>query len=165
MKRFLVLVGMLLCVLMINAQYVEKKHQFGIELGVGGNGMTAVDFGLRWQTNFHPNVSWDVLTVKAVGCPEELGSTITPQVMTGIHLTSPEFAGMSAYVIARCGYGYWVEGESGDVCFEVGAGINLTKHVYIGYVFNHQSGDGDSYDYKYVDYTANYHAARIGFLF
>ena len=93
MKRFLVLVGMLLCVLMINAQYVEKKHQFGIELGVGGNGMTAVDFGLRWQTNFHPNVSWDVLTVKAVGCPEELGSTITPQVMAGIHLTSPEFAG------------------------------------------------------------------------
>lgn len=189
MRKILLFVGMFLCCFVLQAQDWSfsngsddsdvKKNQFAVELGVGGTGEVAVDLGFRWQMNLYPNIGWDVLTLKAYAAPDDLGATVTPQLMTGIHLTSPEFVGLTGYLIGRAGYGYWIDREAGGFCFEVGAGINVTKHMYIGYAYNHQKGNYEATFYKKgsggkytttlytedVDYKVNYHSFRIGFYF
>lgn len=180
MRKLFVVMGLLLCCMVVKAQDDDlKKNQWAVEAGVGGTGVTTIDLGVRWQMNFYPNVAWDVLTVKALAAPDSFSETIMPQVMTGLHLTSPKFVGMSAYFIGRAGYGYWIDKEAGGFCFEVGGGINVTKHIYVGYAYNHQKG---TYDYTYFkkgsggkysgtlhtaeeDYKSDYHAFRIGFYF
>lgn len=172
--------SLLLCCMVVKAQDDDlKKNQWAIEAGVGGTGDVTIDLGVRWQMNFHPNIGWDVVTLKALTSPDRFKETLMPQVMTGLHLTSPKFAGMSAYFVGRAGYGYWIDQEAGGFCFEVGGGINVTKHIYVGYAYNHQKG---TYDYTYtkqgsggkysttlhtaeMDYKTNYHAFRIGYYF
>lgn len=137
--------------------YETPRHQFGIELGVGGAGDLCVDFGLRWQANFNEYIAWDVITVKAVADVEEdFSETITPEILSGLRLISPDFGGMTAYVNGRVGYAHNFDMEEGGFTYEVGAGLNVTRHIYVGYAFNH---------IKIDESDANYHAFRVGFLF
>lgn len=95
MKKSFILCGLLLCTVLVNAQKDEKKNQWAVEAGIGGNGATTVNLGVRWQRNFHPYVAWDVLTLNVVAPTENLSEMLMPQLMTGVHLLSPEFTGIS----------------------------------------------------------------------
>lgn len=136
--------------------YETKRHNWGIELGVGGTGSFTIDVGFRWQMNLHEFVSWDVLTLKALVAPEYFTETITPQLMTGIHLNSPQFFGISAYLLGRGGYGRWIDAKTGGFCLEIGAGLNVTKHISVGYAYDQQKSN---------EFKMKYNAFRIGFLF
>lgn len=164
MRRFALIICILLYGIAVKAQDWDfgdsgnddvRRNQFGIELGVGGTGDITVDLGLRWQMNIHPNIGWDVLTLKAITVPDYLEDSITPQLLTGLRLTSPSFSGLTAYLTGRAGYGYWINGEEGGFCYEIGAGVNVTKHISLGYAYNRQDGN---LDFKY-------HAFRVGFSF
>lgn len=137
--------------------YETKRNNFGIELGVGGTGDVTVDLGIKWQTNLHEYFAWDVLTVKALADVENnFSESITGEALTGIRLISPEFAGLTAYVNGRAGYAFNFDASEGGFAFEVGAGVNITRNIYLGYAYNHFKIDGAK---------TKYNAFRIGFLF
>lgn len=136
--------------------YESDRHNFGIELGIGGTGDLSVDLGIRWQMTLHENIAWDVITLKAVADVENnFSESITPELMTGIRLISPDFAGLTAYANGRLGYAYNIDADDGGFAYELGAGINVTRNIYLGYVYN---------GFKIGDGKVNYHALRIGFL-
>lgn len=170
MKKLLVLLSAVLCVLSVNAQYYdEKKNEWALEAGVGGTGSTAVNLGLRWQHNFHPYIAWDVLNLNAVAPTDDFGQVV-PQLMTGLRLKSPEFAGLKLYAIGHVGYGVNVDDtDLHGLVFEVGGGIQLTEHFYVGYAYNHQ--DLGTIEVRNGKHTSSekreskYHAFRIGWIF
>lgn len=174
MKKGLFLLALLCCVTITNAQTIEKKNQWAIEAGVGGNGATTINLGIRWQRNFHPYVSWDILSANFVSNIDMISDVIMPQIMTGIRLYSPSFSGMKVYAIGRAGYGGSVcsnEDYQGDgIVFEVGGGLHLNKHLYIGYAYNHQDLGSvevivDKKHTASVDKESKYHSFRIGWIF
>lgn len=173
MKKLFILCGLLICAVTVNAQNEEKKNQWAVEAGIGGSGTTTVNLGVRWQRNFHPYVAWDIVTLNIVAPTENLSETLMPQLMTGIHLFSPELAGMKVYMTGRAGYGGMMSGDSdarGDgFTFELGAGINITKHLYAGYAYSHQDlGTSEMTIGKQTlsfDRKVKYHSFRIGWLF
>jgi len=174
MKKGIFLLTLLFCATMINAQTVEKKSQWAIEAGVGGNGATTINLGVRWQRNFHPYVAWDILSANFVSNIDMISDVIMPQIMTGIRVSSPSFSGMKVYAIGRVGYGGSVcsneDYQGNGMVFEVGGGLCLTKHLYIGYAYNHQDlgsvevsvGKKQSVT---VDKKSKYHSFRIGWIF
>lgn len=136
----------------------SKQDWFGIDLGIGGmknlNG-TGVDFGLRYLHTYTPYIAWNAINVKAIANTEDFVKTITPQVMTGIKLSSPSFF-KDIYVFGgfKGGYGYNIDGREGGFCYEIEAGINLTRNIFVGYAYNNQ---------KIADGNLKYSAFRIGF--
>ncbi len=173
MKNLLLLCALLFCTLTVNAQDDAKKNWFAVEAGVGGYGEIAVDLSLRWQHNFHPYIGWDVLTLSYTSEPGNLfkGESFMPQLMTGIRLMSPEFSGLRGYLYGRAGYGGMtdMEGDDDGVAFEIGAGINLTRHLYVGYAYNHQALGSVTVKVgkqkTTVDKQVKYHSFRIGWAF
>lgn len=165
MKKTVFLLLMVLGCTMAKAQdwsfggdsYETKRNNFGIELGVGGTGDVTVDLGVKWQTNLHENIAWDVITLKALADVEnDLGESCTGQLMTGLRLLSPEFSGMTIYANARAGYAHNFDSSNGGFAFEAGVGVNVTRHIYLGYAYN---------QFKLDDVKVKYHAFRVGFLF
>lgn len=165
MKKMILLLLVVLGSTMANAQdwsfggdsYETKRNNFGIELGVGGTGDVTVDLGFKWQTNFHENIAWDVITLKALADVENnFGESCTGELMTGPRLISPEFAGMNIYANARFGYAYNFDASDGGFSFEIGTGVNITRNIYLGYAYN---------NFKIGDGKIKYHAFRVGFLF
>lgn len=165
MKRTIILLTVFMTTAVAMAQdlsfnggsYEHRRHSFGIELGVGGAGDLCVDLGLRWQMNLHEYVAWDVITVRAMADVEnDFGDSITPEILSGLRLISPELFGMTAYANARFGYAHNFDLEDGSFTYELGVGINVTRHIYVGYAYNH---------FKIDDEKVNYNAFRLGFLF
>ena len=73
-----------------------------------------------------------------------------------IPLNSPQVMGISAYLLSRFGYGYWFDGETGGFTYEIGAGLNVTKNIYVGYTFDNQKID---------EAKIKFNGFRLGFLF
>lgn len=114
-----------------HAQDVEKKNQWAVEAGVGGNGDIGVNLGVRWQHNFHPYVTWDVLSANFISNVKCISDAIMPQIMTGIRLHSPEFAGMKVYAIGHIGYGGVVandDSKGNGLGYEVG-GVSASPSI------------------------------------
>lgn len=164
MKKLLTALLVLLFATNVQAQdwdfggdsYESKRNNFGLELGVGGTGEFSVDLGLRWQMNLHEFLSWDVLTVKGQVAPKYFSESILAKMTTGVHLNSPQVMGISAYLLSRFGYGYWFDGETGGFTYEIGAGLNVTRNIYVGYTFDNQKIDEDK---------IKFNGFRLGFLF
>ena len=136
----------------------SKDDWFGIDLGAGGmkdmDG-TGIDFGVRYTHEYTKNIAWNAVNVKAIANTKNFKETVTPQLMTGIRLTSPElFKGLAAVGGFKAGYGYNIDGKEGGFCFEVEAGLKLTRHIHVGYAYNNQRLDGGNIKYS---------AFRIGF--
>jgi len=181
MKKIFVFMLVALVTTVVKAQdwdfgsddYETKRHNFGIELGVGGYGDLATNLGFRWQMNFHPNIAWDVLTVKAITTPDgDVLDNMLLEGMTGLRFISPEFAGLTAYVVGKGGYGHYIDIDNGGVCYEFGAGINVTRHLYIGYAFNGLSykedinvGTGRKPKWEERTCKMKYHSFQIGWTF
>lgn len=172
MRRTIVLLATVLTMGVVMAQdlsfnggsYEYKRHCFGVELGFGGAGDLCADLGLRWQWNLNEYLAWDVITVKAIADVEsDFGDSITPEALSGLRLISPDFFGMTAYINARCGYAHNFSWEDGCFTFEVGAGFNITRHIYVGYAYNRLKFDDNEYGFETE--ATNYHAFRLGFLF
>lgn len=165
MKKTTVLFLMMLITTMVKAQdwsfnndsYESNRHNFGVELGVGGTGNITVDLGVKWQMNLHENLAWDVITIKALADVEnDLMDSLTMEALTGLRLISPEFAGMTGYINGRVGYAHHIDASEGGFTYEIGGGVNVTESIYLGYSFNNFEIDG---------LKVKYHAFRIGFLF
>ena len=166
MKKILLLAfGLLLLNVTANAQRWSfddesdsKDDWFGIDLGVGGmkdiDG-TGVDLGLRYLHEYTKNIAWNAVSLKAMANTEDFAATVTPQVMTGIRLTSPElFKDMAAFGGFKAGYGYNIDGEEGGFCYEIETGLKINRHIFVGYAYNSQKlGNG----------KIKYSAFRIGF--
>lgn len=137
--------------------YESSRHNFGLEVGVGGTGDVTVDIGVKWQLNLHEFVAWDVITAKALADVEnDFSDSITAQLLSGLRLTTPDFSGLSAYATAKFGYAYQFDAEDGSFAYELGIGINATRRVYFGFAYN---------TFKIDDIRIKYNAFRIGFLF
>lgn len=172
MRKVFFCIVLLLSVMTISAQGVEKRNQFAVELGFGGNGKAGMDLGLRWQMNFLPYLAWDVVTAKALTNFDPADDLLV-QGMSGLRLTSPVYSGISIYGTGKVGYGYYPTSiDTGGVCFEIGVGINLNKHVYAGYAFNNQSysmsinmGSGRKPKWEDKTMKIKLHEFRIGYTF
>ena len=171
--KVLFFLASIICTVPAGAQNDEKKNLWAVEAGIGGNGVATVNFGVRWQHNYHPYVAWDVLALNVVAPTGELSEMLMPQLMTGVHLFSPKLLGMKVYVTGRAGYGGIMSGNADargqGVSFEIGAGINITRHLYVGYAYNHQ--DLGTSEFKINKQTisvyreSKYHSFRIGWIF
>lgn len=173
-KVFLLLVMSVLC-LCSKAQYTDGGQNFwSVDLGVGGNGETSLNLGVGYHHSFTPIVAWDVLTFQAISHPGALKEHTFLQALSGLRLTSPTFAlsgmdNMSIFAIGRAGYGWWTDPQVGGFTFEVGGGVNLTSHLYIGYAFNHEDAgsvsSGKGANKVTVNREMKYHSFRLGFYF
>lgn len=164
-KTLFFLTGFLLLTTTLHAQKWSfdnksdsKQNWFGIDLGVGSmkdiNG-TGIDFGLRYLRSYSSYIAWNVINVKAIANTEDFEKTITPQVMTGIKLTSPKvLKDISIFGGFKGGYGYNIDSDKGGFCYEIEAGLNLTRNIFIGYAYNNQ---------KISEGNIKYSAFRIGF--
>lgn len=136
----------------------SKQNWFGIDLGVGSASDvdgTMLDLGFRYMRTFSPYIAWNAVNLKAIANTEDIGTTVTPQLMTGLRLTSPSFLNtMSCFAGAKVGYGFNIDSSEGGVCFEIEAGINLSRYIFVGYAYNNQDIDG---------FKSKYSALRIGF--
>lgn len=148
-----------------------KKNRFAIDLGAGGGkGVGAFDLGVRYQHNFAPFIGWDAISVK-VAFPTEGTFDKNPdlQIMTGVRGTTPNFyKNMSGYLSVALGYGFSTDdgdgSNDGGICTEIGVGINLCKHVYIGYAFNLQKVN-TTMDKMEMSGNGKLHYFRLGFVF
>lgn len=161
MKRLLGIIGILMICLSMNAQ-IDKRNQFAVEAGTGSAlSNFVVNLGFRWQMNLHPNIAWDVLTVKATTTPDsDILDAMLAEGMTGVRLTSYEFAGMSVYATGKVGYGHYIDISNGGVCYEFGAGLNITSHLSVGYAFNEMSYKDSGVKCKWKS-----HSFQIGWTF
>jgi opacity protein-like surface antigen len=129
----------------------------GVELGLGGTGDMTVDLGVKWMMNFNEYIAWDVLTVRAGADVENsFVESIVGELMSGPRFTTPEFGDMSVYLNGRAGYAHHFDSSEGGFAYEIGAGINVTPHISLGYSYNHFNID---------NFGIKYHAFRVGFLF
>lgn len=172
-----------------------RHHHFGIDLGIGGTGYKqfVFDLGLRWQININDYIAWDAITVKSLMVLDEQFFNdseykITPQLLSGLHLMTPQFAGMKVYGYARLGYGWNIhqcDEEYMDVldhqsafAYELGAGLQVSKHVYLGYAFNKINLDygaihtplidsdyTDEDNWETIYYLYRAYIFRVGFIF
>lgn len=176
-----------------------RHHHFGIDIGIGGSGNKQFigDFGLRWQININDYIAWDALTVKSLivmdeqffsSDEDESGYKVTPQLLSGIHLLTPQFSGMKVYGYARLGYGWNIHQCDEDYvdvldhqsgfAYELGAGLQVSKHVYLGYAFNKINVDygaiytpladsdyTDESNWKTIYYLYRAYIFRVGFVF
>lgn len=149
-----------------------KKGCFGLDLGVGTikdvEG-TGIDLGFRWLYNFSPYIGWDIIGVKGLASTDDIGYSVVVQGMTGIRGNSPCFvSNMSVFANFRMGYGYMIDMEEGGMCYELGLGVNLTRTVYIGFVYSFQGGETEisvGRKTQQVDIKMKYSAFRLGFNF
>lgn len=164
MKQTIILAAMLLASIGISAQdwdfgggYETNRHNFGVEIGLGGTGDVTVDVGAKWQMNLHEYVAWDVVTAKAMADVEHnFSKSLTGELLTGVRGISPDFAGLTAYATIKGGYAYNFDATDGGFAYELGLGVNITRTIYVGYAYN---------GYKIDRAKVNYHALRWGFLF
>lgn len=168
-----------------SADNINKKNQFGVEIGGGGTGSFTIDLGVHYIHNYTPYFAWDVIAIKASAIPDNFSKSLFPSALTGVRLTSPQSPfGLTGYLTGRIGYDYNFELDGGGLCFELGAGVNITKNIYIGYsythlkssydieksktTYTHKNGKSVSKKVNYsesIDGKMNYHALRIGFYF
>jgi hypothetical protein len=195
MKKLLILMAAVLISSTASAQLIsskivtkqEKKSNSGmiLELGIGsvggsasddngnsvdieGNGVS-VDVGLGYRKVFSPYVAWDIFKLRAFAEVENLGETVTPQLLTALRGTSPVlFGNVRIYSSIGLGYGYVLDVEAGGLCVEFQAGVDLTPHVYLGLVYSSQkfSQEIEGYNNDYdVNYNFTFTGLRLGFKF
>lgn len=164
-KMLFTVIGLLMLTTVVNAQkwsFDNKRDYqedwFGIDLGVGGikdaDG-TGIDFGLRYLHSYSQYIAWNAVNIKAIANTKMFKESLTPQVMTGIRLTSPDFLrDLTAFAGFKAGYGYNIDNKNGGFCYEAEVGINVTRNIFIGYAYNNQKLDGGNLKYS---------ALRIGF--
>ncbi len=160
-----------------------SKSRIGLEFGGGGNGAFAFDLGVHYSHNYTNSFAWDVLSIKTTINPDDFNGSICSSFMTGVKLSSPESKlGINGYLLGRIGYGYYYKNSIGGVNYELGAGINITSKIYIGYAYTHFDGSFKETKTKTVysqkngkltstkesytvstDSKSNYHSFRIGF--
>jgi len=140
----------------------------GNSFDMKGNGVS-MDLALGYRKAFTPYVAWDIVKLRAFAQISDLGSTITPQLLTALRGTTPVlFANAKIYASAGLGYGYVIDPDAGGLCYELQAGIDFTPNIYLGFVFSAQKFkqeeyySGNNYDFNY-NYT--FTGLRVGFKF
>jgi len=159
----------------------KKESGMILELGVGAlggsvsaNGYSAniksdgisMDLGLGYRKVFTPYVAWDILKLRAFGQINDLGSTITSQLLTAVRGTSPVlFANAKVYASAGLGYGYVFDLSTGGLCYEIQAGLDITPSIYLGLVYSAQKFKQDSGNNFDINYNLTFTGLRVGYKF
>ena len=136
---------------------IARGHRFGFEAGITNfESEIALDLGFRWQYDFHEYISWDVVTLKALAQFNNFDGSLTPEILTGLRLFTPEFIGMRLYGNAGIGYDYNPDTGYGGLALQLGIGLRVTDTVSIGYAFDRMKLD---------DFKVTSHGLCVAFLF
>lgn len=104
----------------------------------GATGM--LDFGYRFRTSQHFAFEFKL---GGYAIFDDFSKTYNLHLMPGIRWTSGDFGGMSAYLSLNTGYGMAIDGIGVIPC-EFGAGINLTRKLYLGVSYTEMIAVGNS---------------------
>ncbi|MDE6540699.1 MAG: hypothetical protein K2L74_01665 [Muribaculaceae bacterium] len=102
--------------------------------------------GYRWHAG--SGFNWDILKVGMNTETSYFGEMFSLRFLSGFRYNSPAlFAGKGLYV--DFGLGYQVSTYEGDLsgfAYEVGAGVNLTRLISLGLVWEGNNTSGDVYE-------------------
>lgn len=140
-----------------------KKNVFGLDLGIGARKVnewgTFIDFGIRYTYNFSPNIGWDIVNLKYQYFAKGDFDDGLIQVMTGLRCYTNNLSNnIKGFASLKAGFGYQPYlGDSG-FGYELEIGLNLTKTISVGFVYNGQNLQGKNINCDYA-------GLRIGFNF
>ncbi len=127
----------------ITRTVTERKPAIWIDFGPGfftgdaENTGLGLDLGIRWNHMFTENIGWDILKISAQTDTKNFGDALNVQAKTGIRGVTPVlFGNSSLYANFAGGYGHYPDAESGGFVWEVGAGVNITRHFSVGINYN-----------------------------
>lgn len=135
-----------------------SRSNIGIDLGTGDfRDFEKFDLGVRYLFKLNHYVCIDAIGLNLLSSGNS--DDIWAQAMSGFRFYSSCFLDkMSLYCNIRGGLVISLsDGDSYNACFESGVGVNLTRKVSVGYVFNHH--------FIHQEDHLDYNALRIGFVF
>ncbi len=109
-----------------------------------------VKLGYRW--NIYDGLSWDVVSIGASTGVSNFVEAMNLRFLTGFRYNTPvDLIGKSLY--ANFGLGYCLstdDTEWGGFAYEVGAGVNLTRKVSLGIVWEGSTWSAEDDYWKYT---------------
>lgn len=140
----------------------SRSHNFWLDLGVGGytnSGAKGADLNLGFHVNkmYTDYVGWDIIKVGARANTDDIGKSISAEVLTGVRGESPVlFGNAKAYAHFNLGYLYSFDPSEGAFTWQVGAGLKLTPRFNVGVIYN-------SYKFSGASKATSIIGARLGF--
>jgi opacity protein-like surface antigen len=183
MKKLFAIIAVALCVVTASAQRASDMGIFSnneyedwnhsavfVETAIGAIvGDVDTDFGwnvglgYRWHISY--GFCWDVLKLGINTIPSNFSKeTLDWRVLSGFRYNSPRFiAGKSLYANVAFGYHILDGGKDGKhgLAYEIGAGINLTRHLSLGISWD-ASSYNSTYTYKKNSYSENISWGIVG---
>jgi hypothetical protein len=129
-----------------------KRNAFVLNLGGSAGG---ANFGIGWLHNFSRHIGWDVISsnVSTVLETDEEDGIFCAQIMTGIRYYWPFREDSNFGLLGAIRSGYGVGGDISGICFDIAAGVNLTRSMYVALAYNIQGGV-EQYDRNYTSYSS-----------
>lgn len=132
-----------------------------VETGFG----IGVDLGYRWHIS--SGFNWDIITAGISTNSAEFSDNLNVRLLSGFRYNSPAIFGDKG-LYANLGLGYQLmtsDTDLGGFAYEVGVGINLTRIVSLGLVWEGNTAS-TSYSYKsgrnWYEEDVNYHWGMFG---
>jgi len=172
MKKLLLIAVLLMTAAVVNAQLLtsttvygtkQTRNHFAIDLSFGGytgdldGGGLALELGFRDTYDINEYFSVDILKISAHSGTDDFGGLLNLQAKTGVRGFTPILFGQSRmYGNVGLGYGYFTDAKKGGFAWEIGAGLDITRHVAVGFVYNTN---------KYYSFNISTIGGRVGFTF
>lgn len=143
-----------------------KRHQFSLDLGVGM--LTVSDDYGDWEAfsavitaQYQYNLSKIVGLNLSAKILSDFSETSAYGIFAGIQLTTPNIGKkMSLYIAPKIGYVDYEDWGQSGLTYEIGAGVNLSKRLYVGYSYMNTSVDANN-DNMYLSGFSN-HSIFLG---
>lgn len=179
MKKILTTLMLLCCILVANAQRAGEASIWNDNSDINHSGfflnptigvMTGdvdTDFGIDITVGYRWHIasgfSWDILKIGANTGVSNFSDLMTLRFLSGIRYNSPEIIGDKS-LYADFSLGYCLLTDDTDLngfAYEVGAGINLTKSISVGIVWE---GNNPKYSWEdaYYKYTEKFSYGTFG---
>ena len=173
MKKLLLIAVLFIMASTANAQLLTSttlyetkqphRNHFALDLGFGGytgdieGGGLALELGFRDTYDINEYLSVDIIKIGAHSGTDDIGGLLNLQAKTGVRGFTPILFGQSRmYANFGLGYGYFTDAEKGGFAWEVGAGLDITRHIAVGFVYNTN---------KFYSYNISTIGGRVGFTF
>lgn len=127
-----------------------------------------VDLTLGYRFHIVNGFSWDIAKIGFSTGVSDAQGRLTMRFLSGLRYNSPAmFGGKSLYADCAFGYSFLTdETDFGGFAYEVGAGINLSRKVSLGIVWegnNPRYSWVENYVDNYYEYTIKANYGTIGF--
>lgn len=170
MKKLLIAIAMICSVISVSAQRAGDATTWNDKLDEGDFnhsgfflnptiGVTAGDVetgfgvgvGLGYRWHIASGFNWDIVKAEAMTDVSNFTDALAVRFMSGIRYNSPVlFSDKGLYADFGIGYQFMTsDTDNSGVAYEIGVGLNLTRTVSLGLVWEGNSSSYESYGYDF----------------